>query len=252
VILAMDVSGSMLADDLKPTRLDAAKAAARTFIDQQGADVQIGVVSFSNSEALVQAPTPDHDLAIAAINRLQPQTATGIGLGILAALDAIFSDPEITPPSVQALDELRQGGPPPTPGPLTPILNYPASIVLLSDGQNNQNPPPLAIINAAISRGVRIYTVGLGTVAGTTVHIRGLTLHESLDETTLKQIAALTNGQYFSASTASDLAAVYRDLKTQIVLQQQKMEVTALFTALAAVLALAAGALSLFWFNRLP
>ena len=252
VILAMDVSGSMLADDLKPTRLDAAKAAARTFIEQQGADVQIGVVSFSNSQALVQSPTTDHDLAIAAINRLQPQTATGIGLGILAALDAIFSDPELTPPSVQALDLLRQGGPPPSPGPFMPVLNYPASIVLLSDGQNNENPPPLSIINAAISRGVRIYTVGLGTVAGTTVHIRGQTLRESLDEATLKQIARLTNAQYFSAATASDLAAVYRDLRTQIVLQHQKMEVTALFTALAAILALAAGALSLLWFNHLP
>jgi Ca-activated chloride channel family protein len=99
---------------------------------------------------------------------------------------------------------------------------------------------------------VRVYTVGLGTVAGTTIHIRGQTLHESLDEATLKQIAQLTQAQYFSAATAADLASVYRDLKTQIVLQQQKMEVTALFTGLAAVLAIAAGSLSLLWFNRLP
>jgi Ca-activated chloride channel homolog len=251
VVLAIDVSGSMLADDLKPTRLDAAKAAARQFVEQQGPDVQIGVVSLSSSAALVQAPTTDRDAVISAIGRLRPQSATAIGLGILAGLDAIFEDPEVTPPSVDALQQLRSGVVP-TPGPFQPVLNDPATIVLLSDGQNNVPPPPLAIINAAISRGIRIYTVGIGTTAGTTVHIRGQTLHETLDETTLKQIAQLTDAQYFNAASASHLAAIMRNLKTQLVLVREKTEVTAVFTALAALLAATAGALSLLWFNRLP
>lgn len=123
---------------------------------------------------------------------------------------------------------------------------------MLSDRQNNVAPPPIAIINAAISRGIRIYTVGIGTVKGTTVHIRGLTLREVLDEATLKQIAQVTDAQYFNAATEDDLTAVYKNLKTQLVLKTQKLEVTALFSGAAALLMLVAGALSLRWFSRLP
>jgi Ca-activated chloride channel homolog len=132
------------------------------------------------------------------------------------------------------------------------VLNYPATIVLLSDGQNNAAPPPMAIINAAISRGIHIYTVGIGTAKGATVHIRGLTLREVLDEATLKQIAQVTDAQHFNAATEQGLTAVYKNLKTQVVLKTQKLEVTALFTAAAALLTLIAGALSLRWFSRLP
>ena len=253
VVLAIDVSGSMLADDLRPTRLDAAKAAARAFVQTQGPEVQIGVVTFSADAQLVQQPTIDHDLVLAAIDRLRPLTATAIGRGILTSLDALYDDPEIEAPSEGAYQRLAQGTEPkPGPFPGAGILNYPTTIVLLSDGQNNIAPMPIEILSEAITRGVRIYTVGVGTTQGTIVHIRGLSLREVLDEATLKQIAALTDAQYFNAATEKDLTAIYAHLRPTLVLRTQKLEVTALFAALAAALSLAAGGLSLLWFNRLP
>ena len=126
------------------------------------------------------------------------------------------------------------------------------TIILLSDGQNNQFPAPLQIIDAAISRGIRVYTVGVGSAEGTILRLQGRQIRTRLDEATLKQIASMTDAEYFNASNAADLRSVYEKLSTQIVLRQQKTEVTAYLTALAAVLSIIAGGLSLLWFNRLP
>ena len=255
VILAIDVSGSMQAEDLKPNRMEAAKDAAKAFVTRQGEDVSVGIVSFSGDASLVQSPTTDKDLVIKAIDRLRPQRATAIGRGILTSLDAIFENDEEIPPSVQALQALEQSGgqarPPATPPP-GGTLNAPATIILLSDGQNNQFPAPLQIIDAAISRGIRVYTVGVGSAEGTILRLQGRQIRTRLDEATLKQIAAMTDAEYFNASNATDLRAVYEKLSTQLVLRQQKTEVTAYLTALAAVLSIIAGGLSLLWFNRLP
>ncbi len=255
VILAIDVSGSMLAEDLKPNRMEAAKDAARAFVQRQGTDVKVGVVSFSGDASIVQSPTNDKDLVIAAINRLRPQRATAIGRGILVSLDAIFENDEEIPPSLQAMQRLEQSGgqqrPQATPPP-GGTLNAPATIILLSDGQNNQFPAPLQIVDEAINRGIRVYTVGVGTADGTVVRLQGRQVRTRLDETTLKKIAEVTDAEYFNASNEKDLRAVYEKLSTQLVLRQQKTEVTAYLTALAAVLSIVAGALSLLWFQRLP
>jgi Ca-activated chloride channel family protein len=255
IILAIDVSGSMQADDLKPTRMEAAKAAAKAFVRRQGEDVKVGVVSFSGDASLVQSPTTDKDLVIQAINRLHPQRATAIGRGILTSLDAIFENEEETLPSVAALRRLEAGGGAAGPAPTPPrggTLNAPATIILLSDGQNNQFPAPLQIIDEAISRGIRVYTVGVGSAEGTILRLQGRQIRTRLDEATLKQIAQVTDAEYFNASTEKDLRAVYEHLSTQLVLRPQKTEVTAYLTAFAAVLSIVAGALSLLWFNRLP
>ena len=255
VILAIDVSGSMQAEDLKPNRMEAAKAAAKAFVERQGEDVSVGVVSFSGDASLVQSPTRDHDLVIKAIDRLRPQRATAIGRGILTSLDAIFENDEEIPPSVQALQRLEQNGGQARPAPTPPpggTLNAPATIILLSDGQNNQFPAPLQIIDEAISRGIRVYTVGVGSAEGTILRLQGRQIRTRLDEATLKQIAQLTDAEYYNASNEKDLRAVYEHLSTQLVLRQQKTEVTAYLTALAAVLSIIAGGLSLLWFNRLP
>ena len=255
VILALDVSGSMQADDLKPNRMEAAKEAAKAFVRRQGPDVKIGVVSFSGDASIVQSPTNDKDLVVAAISRLRPQRATAIGRGILTALDAIFEDSEEVPPSVSALARLeRLGGqqrPVPTPPP-GGTLNAPATIILLSDGQNNQFPAPLQIIDEAITRGIRVYTVGVGSAEGTVIRLQGRAIRTRLDEDTLKKIAQVTDAEYFNASNERDLRAVYERLSTQLVLRQQKTEVTAYLTAAAAILSIVAGALSLAWFQRLP
>jgi Ca-activated chloride channel family protein len=258
VILAIDVSGSMLAEDMKPNRMEAAKAAARAFVDKQSESVKIGVVSFSGDASIVQSPTTDKTLVIAAINRLRPQRATAIGRAILISLDAIFEGSEDDLPS-SILQQQGQPGPSATPRPTaTPLPAYlqgqhaAASIVLLSDGQNNQFPPPLDVVDQAISRGVRIYTIGVGSANGAIVRLQGRAVRTALDETTLRRVAELTDGEYFNANTEADLRRVYENLTTELVIRNEKTELTAYATLAAAVLAVCAGAFSLLWFNRLP
>jgi len=255
VILAIDVSMSMRATDIKPDRITAAKEAAKAFVEKQGDSVKIGVVSFASDASIVQAPTLDHDLVIAAIDRLRLQRATAIGRAVLTSLDAIWEDEgsEGDQPSA-VLTQPQNPNAPQTPAKtaVPGAAKASASIILLTDGQNNQFPPPLAIIDQAISRGIRVYTVGVGTPAGAVLSLEGRSIRTALDETTLKQIAQDTDAQYFLATSDADLKKVYENLSTELVLRTQKTEVTALFTLVAAVFSIAASALSLLWFNRLP
>jgi len=254
VILAIDVSLSMRATDIKPDRITAAKDAAKAFVLTQGDGVKIGVVSFASDASIVQAPTLDHDLVLAAIDRLRLQRATAIGRAILTSLDAIWEDSgsEGDQPSA-VLTQPQNPNAPQTPAKtaVPGAAKASASIILLTDGQNNQYPPPLAIIDQAISRGIRVYTVGVGTPAGAVLSLEGRSIRTALDETTLKQIAADTDAQYFLATSDADLKKVYENLSTELVLRTQKTEVTALFTLVAAVFSIVASAFSLLWFNRL-
>jgi Ca-activated chloride channel homolog len=256
VILTFDVSGSMMADDLKPTRMEAAKAAARAFVDKEPAGVLIGVVSFSDNASIVQSPTEDKAAVLAAINRLQPQRATAIGKGLLTSIEAI--DAPGNEEAAAFAPRFQRGAPPITPTPTptpTPVPQgqYEAAIiVLLSDGENNVNPPPLQVVDQLVNRGFRVYTVGVGTAEGTILHVQGRSVRVRLDETTLKEIASQTDGQYYNASNETDLRAIYENLSTKLVLRSEKQEVTAFLTGFAAILSLFAGFLSLLWFNRLP
>jgi Ca-activated chloride channel homolog len=253
VILTIDSSGSMNADDLKPSRLEAAKAAAKTFIAKQPSNVRIGVVSFSESTAIVQPPTTDRQAILAAITRLSAQRGTAIGRGILTSLDAIFEEPGKTTltPTPSARNSLTPSQPK-APTRTLPRGTYAsAAIVLLSDGQSNSGPPPLDIIGEAVNRGVRIYTVGVGSESGTILRFEGFSMRVKLDEETLKQIADKTDGEYFKASSETDLNKIYDDLSKQVIFKTEQTELTAFFTALAALLFIAAGIISMLWFNRL-
>ncbi|HYV22294.1 MAG TPA: VWA domain-containing protein [Candidatus Bathyarchaeia archaeon] len=259
VILAIDVSGSMLAEDMKPNRMEAAKAAARAFVDKQSESVKIGVVSFSGDASIVQSPTTDKTLVIAAINRLRPQRATAIGRAILVSLDAIAesqgSEADLPSSILQNQGQPDASAPPRPSATIPPYLqgqHSSASIVLMSDGQNNQFPAPLDVVDQASSRGVRIYTIGVGSAAGAIVRLQGRAVRTALDEATLKKIAEVTDGQYFNANTEADLRTVYENLTTELVVRNEKTELTAYATLAAAVLAVFAGAFSLLWFNRLP
>jgi Ca-activated chloride channel family protein len=255
VILAIDVSLSMRATDIKPSRLDAAKAAAKAFVLKQGDTVKIGVVSFASDASIVQPPTTDKDLVLAAIDRLRLQRATAIGRAILTSLDAIVEadgNEGDLPSSVLTKPQDPNAPQKPTKTAVPGSAKAPASIILLTDGQNNQFPPPLAILDQAISRGIRVYTVGVGTPAGAVLNLEGRSIRTSLDETTLKAIAEDTDAEYFLATNEADLKKVYENLTTQLVLRNEKTEVTALFTLAAAVFSIVAGGLSLLWFNRLP
>ena len=249
IILAFDVSGSMAADDLKPTRLDAAKAAAQDFVQNLPLTVQVGVVAFSDSGFAVQPPTNDQATILAAIHRLSPTRGTSLANGILVSLTAIDASNSPVPPHYYT-----NLTPEPTPSP-TPVpsgVYTPAVIVLLTDGENNENPDPLGAAQAAVARGVRIDTVGIGSAAGTTVHVNGFTVHTQLDEAALQQISNLTGGTYYNAASTQDLQKIYADLGRHLVVKPQLTEVTFTFAGLGILVLLIGGLFSLLWFGRLP
>ncbi len=248
VILAFDVSGSMAATDFKPTRMDAAKAAAQDFIQHQPPGVVIGVVAFSDSGFSVQPPTNDRDALLTAIKRLSPQHGTSVAHGIEGSLNAIASNNQEGPLTYSNILPTLQ----PTPTPLPKGTYASAAIVLLSDGENNEAPDPLAEAQIAADRGVRIYTVGIGSVAGTNVHVNGFTVHTALDEATLKQIAQITGGTYYNAQNEQDLLKIYDNLSSSLIIKPEKTEITSLFAGASIFILLIGGVLSLTWFSRLP
>jgi Ca-activated chloride channel family protein len=261
VMLAIDVSGSMRADDMKPSRLEAAKAAARAFIAKQSPNTRIGIVAFSTIAALVQAPTTDRAAALAAVDRLMHERRTAVGSAILTSLDAIFEKPttDDMPMSKPALSSAPapkttlSSGPTPTPTPVPRGTHVPAIIILLTDGQSNTGPSPLVAAQQAADRGVRVFTIGAGTVQGATLQgMGGSGFRTVLDEKALRQVAEITDAEYFHASNEQALIAIYQNLDTELILRTQKTEITAGFTAAAMLLLLIGGALSLLWFNRLP
>lgn len=262
VILTMDVSGSMRAEDLKPSRLEAAKAAARGFVEKQAANTRIGVVSFAGGAALVQTPTTDKEVVIAAINRLTTARSTAIGSGILTSLDAIAEALGQDVPTARETP-LAQGARVPTPtGPTpTPLPKgayVPAIVVLLSDGQNTTGPNPIDAAQQAVNRGVRVYTIGVGTPQGAVLNPGGGGpggfgfFRAELDEVTLRKIAKMTDAKYYYAANEKDLHEIYESLDTTFILKPQQIEVTAMVMAAGAGLIFLGGVLSLLWFNRLP
>jgi Ca-activated chloride channel family protein len=125
-------------------------------------------------------------------------------------------------------------------------------VILLSDGESNVGSDPLEVAEELANRGVRVYTIGLGSPQGAVLRIAGRSIHVGIDEPTLKEIAQRTGGTYYNATTEADLKSVFQSLGTRLVFKTEKTEVTALLTAAAALFTLLGGILSLFWFNRLP
>ncbi len=248
VLLTFDVSGSMAADDMKPTRMEAAKAAAREFVMQQPTSVLIGIVAFSESGLSVQVPSNDKDAVLATINRLTPARGTSLASGIGASLQVI---------DTMNADEARgfysnvdPSKPLPTPTPMPRGTYSPAAIVLLSDGENNVRPDPLEAAQLAVDRGVRVHTVGVGSPNGALLKIEGFNVQTRLDEATLKQIAGMTDGNYYNAQSEKDLQAIYQNLGTQLVVKTEETEVTAIVAGVGLVLLLLGGLLSLIWLGR--
>ncbi len=251
IILALDNSGSMRAGDVTPSRIEAAKTAAKAFVARQPKNQRVGVVAFAGTASLVQPPTRDRDAINAAIDRLTLQRATAVGSGILASLNAILEEFGERPLAYQY--EPFGGGGWQDEAPIGSGVDLSSAIiVLMSDGQSNTGPPPLEVVDQAASRGVRIYTVGLGNPEGTIITFYNRSMRVRLDEETLKRIADKTNGAYFRAGSDTDLKEIYENLGTRLIFKPERTEITALFAAVAALLLLAAGALSLLWFNRLP
>jgi Ca-activated chloride channel family protein len=229
VVLAFDVSNSMAATDLKPTRLEAAKAAARGFVGAQPPSVRIAVVAFGGSGVVTQRPTDDRTAVLAAIARLKPQSDTSLAGGILGGLSAIAGRPVHAPSDTEtgATDE-------------TPIGYYSGTaIVLLTDGENTSGADPQSLADLASAAGVRIDPVGLGTPAGTVIEVDGFSIATALDEPVLRQIADTTGGTYRRASDAATLAAVYDSIQLQWTTRSVPHEITSLVAGVAALLLLA-------------
>jgi len=246
VILAMDVSGSMRAHDVAPSRLAAAQAAARSFIAQQPRTTRLGVVSFAGTAALVQAPTDKRQDIVAAIDRFQVQHGTAIGSAILTSLKSLFPEAEFDLASGQPGRAAAPAVKPVPPGSYTS-----AAIILITDGQSNAGPDPMAAARLAASRGVRVFTIGIGTAQGTVLEADGWSMRVRLDEAALKSIARTTHGEYFHAAKGPDLEQIYRVLNARFEMEKQKMEVGALFAAAATAFLLAGGLLSLWRTNRI-
>ena len=259
IILAMDVSGSMRATDVQPNRISAAQAAAKAFVAEQPSNVRIGVVSFAGTASVVQMPTQNREDIVAAIDRFQLQRATAIGSGIIVSLATIFPNAGIDVSSSIYGRDAPRGVPLDQPGkaenpaftPVPPGSYTSAAIILLTDGQRTTGPDSLEAARMAADRGVRVFTVGFGTKSGENIGFEGWSMRVRLDEETLKAIAKMTHGEYFYAGSATDLKKVYESLNARLVLEKKDMEISALFSAAAALAALVSASLSLLWFNRI-
>ncbi len=258
IILAMDVSGSMRATDVKPNRLVAAQSAAKAFLTELPRHVKVGIVAFAGTAQVVQAPTVNREDLVAAIDRFQLQRATAIGSAIVISLAEVFPDQGIDLDSVSAPSQRRgvaiDAVPKPEQKPFTPVPpgSYDsAAIILLTDGQRTTGVDTLDAAKLAADRGVRIYTVGVGTVDGEVIGFEGWSMRVRLDEETLKTVASRTQGEYYYAGTAENLRTVYETLSSRLTVEKKETEISALFALLAAALALMSAGLSLLWFNRI-
>ena len=254
IILAMDVSGSMRATDVKPNRMVAAQEAAKTFVAGLPRNVRIGVVSFAGTAAVVQAPTLSREDVVASIDRFQMQRATAIGSGLILSLATLFPDEGIDLSQITGArampgsPEEKKAKKPFTP--VEPGSYSSAAVILLTDGQRTAGPDPMEAAKMAAERGVKVFTVGIGTKAGETIGFEGWSMRVRLDEDTLKNIANATRANYFYAGTAEDLKQVYHGLSSRLVVETKETEVSALLAAAGALLALLAAGCSVWWFGR--
>jgi Ca-activated chloride channel family protein len=248
VILAFDTSGSMAADDMSPTRMEAAKKVSHDFMARQPATIQVGVVAFSDSGFSVQPPTNNAKAVFDALARLQPQRSTSLGNGIQVSLDTIAKFTGQAPEdSGDFAPELL-----PTPASVPPGSFSQAVIVLISDGENTSNPDPLIAAQEAARRGVRIYTIGVGSPNGATLKIDGLNIHTQPDESMLRQISEITGGVYYNAATEEDMRAIYDQIEPHFIVKREKTEITSILAGISILVLMAGGFLSMLWFGRVP
>jgi len=258
IILAMDASGSMRATDVKPTRLAAAQAAAKSFVTGQPSQVRIGVVSIAATASLVQSPTDKRDDILRAIDRVQVQPGSALGSGLVIALTTLL-------PTSGIDTEKIISGKNATPGtrdwarqseimsfkPQAPGSNSGAAIVLVTDGESNTGPELLEAAKLAAERGVRIFTVGVGTPEGAVLSVDGWSMRVRLDEAGLRKIADITRGEYFRAGSEADFKSVYKHLSAKLALGKgRETEITSLFVALGVALTVIAVMISMLRSNR--
>jgi Ca-activated chloride channel family protein len=259
IILAMDVSLSMRATDVKPNRLVAAQEAAKAFLAELPPAIKVGIVTFAGTTQLVQAPTHNRENLVAAIDRFQMQRGTAVGNAIVVSLATIFPDEGIdlgemtfgSPARGKSLDDKSK----PRKKEVTPVApgSYPsAAIILLTDGRRTTGIDTEEAAKMAADRGVRVYAVGLGTVDGAVPAYDSWTaIYMKLDEPSLRAVAQKTQAEYYYAGDAEALKNVYTQLTTRVQVEKKETELSALLALMSAALSIAAAALSLLWFSRI-
>jgi len=249
LVVGIDTSKSMVATDISPSRLEAAKRMARELVANLPRSLRVGLVAFSDYAQVLVAPTTDRREVLEAIDRLQPQQATSIGSAILVGVRAL-------PGRERAGEDLlrRQQGLLPTVPPSPPPASElpPGALVLFSDGVSNFGVDPAEAVQVARQYRVRVHTVGVGTPTGQVQTVDGQLVFIPFDPTGLQQVAQMTGGRYFYPPTVEDFRAIGRELGRAVTWQRQRTEVTSLVAALGGLLMLAGGALSLVWFRRVP
>ena len=261
IMLAMDVSGSMRATDVLPNRLVAAQNAAKAFLTDLPRNVKVGIVTFAGTAALVQAPTVNREDLVAAIDRFQMQRGTAIGNGMVVSLATLFPDAGIDLAQMQygrpasrplgGADKPKESKDAKDAAPVAAGSYGSAAIILLTDGQRTTGVDPAEAAKLAADKGVRVYTVGIGTKDGETIGFEGWSMRVRLDEESLKAIALRTQAEYFYAGSAEDLKKVYTKLSSRLMVEKKETEIAGLLALLGAILAIAASALSLLWFKRI-
>jgi Ca-activated chloride channel family protein len=254
VVIAIDSSKSMIATDVQPSRLDGARGAARAFGALVPRSTKIGLVTFSEYGTVLLAPTTDRAALNEALERVQTQSATSVGGGILEAVRILPGREALLRERLVRL--LRPGTPIPPPNPLEPRPNLeelaPASIIIFSDGVDNFGPSPLEAAQVAREGRVRIFTVGVGQPGGTVMQIDGQMALVPFDATGLEQIARIADGRYYPSTDEEGLKRVYRELSRIIGWERTRTEISFLLLGVAGVFLLAGGGFSMLWFRRVP
>ncbi len=258
VMLAIDVSLSMRATDIQPTRIIAAQEAAKAFLKDLPRDVKVGIVTFAGTAQVVQPATLQREDLVAAIDKFQLQRGTAVGSGIIVALSELFPEHRIDLGEMtygsglrgRSIDE-APAKPKPAFVPVAPGSYTSAAIVLLTDGRRTTGVDPQEAARMAADRGIRVYSIGLGTVDGEVPGFEGWSMYLKLDEPSLKGIANTTQAEYFYAGNADALKTVYEKLSTRLQVDKAETELSALLALASALLALLAAGLSLVWFNRI-
>ena len=271
VVLALDVSLSMCADDIHPNRLTVAQEAAERFIENQEQDTRVGIVAFAGIAQLIIPPTTDREALLEAVANLTTARRTAVGSAIVRSLDALSEvNPDIAPVNAYVSPRREGAGPGFEAGLETGL--QPDVIVLLTDGASNRGVRPLIAAEAARDRGVQVYTIGFGTTAPavlrcTSEQLGGDELGNRigrggfgtrgggfggrnflmLDEPTLSRVAEITDAEYYLADSADELFEVFSTIPVQIEQKKVRMEVSALLTAISALLMLGAVTLGLWW-----
>ena len=254
LVLAVDVSLSMMAEDVPPSRMQAAQTTVKEFIEGLPADIRVGLVTFAGTAQVAQRVTDDRAALLEAVDRFRLQRATATGSGLLMALATLrpelMLDIELL---IYGVDERQpRRGKPMFDGlvPVPPGSFDSGAIVLISDGRRTTGPDPLAAAELAAQLGVRVYTVAFGTPDGFIPGFEGRSFYAAVDERTLQAIALLTEGEFYKAENAAELNKIYQQLSSKFSLERAQTEITAIFAAVSAMLVMLAAGLSLYWFRR--